>query len=92
MGGRRATLYTLNTLYTFYTKEKGNLKRAKREKGKPKKTKREKVGNLLWFRIPLANQTARTHALHDTKRFPGWTHPPTSDLCFQCYMHGFWLV
>lgn len=29
--------------------------------------------------IPAARTHARTHAQHDTKRFPGWAHTPTSD-------------
>ena len=54
-------LYTLFTSYTFYTKEKGKLLQPK--------GKREKVVPGIRVRIPLGNQTARTHALtNDTKR------------------------
>ena len=65
-------------------KGKGKVQRSKREKGKlgaPAPHKRQrKRGSLFRDRIPLGNQTARTHAQHDTKRFLGWTYPPTSDV------------
>ena len=52
------------------TKEKGKL-------GAPQ-GKRENGGAVFWVRIPLGNQTARTHAhTNETKQFSGWK-PPTS--------------
>ena len=51
----------------FRHKGKGKDSRSKKEKGKD--------GGLFWVRIPLGNQTARTHARNETKPFPGWTHP-----------------
>ena len=54
-------LYNLYTLYITHTRENGKL-------GAPKGN-RTKVGALFWARIPLGNQTARTHArLNETKR------------------------
>ena len=53
-----------------------------RETGKlgAQKGNMEKVGGPFWVRIPLGNQTARTHArTNETKRFPNWAHTPTSD-------------
>ena len=90
MGAGGATLYTLHiprTLYTVYilyalytlyislTHGKGKAQRPQREKGK--------------WRSPLlrSNSTrqpdrayAHTHERNEPKRFPNWTHPPTSDL------------
>ena len=36
--------------------------------------------------ISLGIQTARART-HDTKRFPGWTHPPTSDHSTYLYLN-----
>ena len=36
--------------------------------------------------ISLGIQTARART-HDTKRFPGWTHPPTSDTYIYIYIY-----
>ena len=67
------TLYSPYSLYTL-------LKQGTRENSKRQKGKMEKIGTLFCDPIPLGNQIARarTHARtarHDTKRFPGWTHP-----------------
>ena len=49
------------------------------------KGKREKSGGHFCDRTSLGNQTARTNARtndqNETKRFPGWTHPSSSDEC-----------
>ena len=59
--------------FTWNTREKGKSPAPKREKGKAQ--------TLNLVRLPPYNQTARTHAqTNETKRFPGWTHPPTSDV------------
>ena len=70
-------------------------KREKGKLGAPER-ERETAGSRFWDPIPLVNQTARRHARthagmhartharsarHGTKRFPSWTHPPTSDYC-----------
>ena len=55
-------------------REKGKHAGAKREKGKRATT--------IFTRFSLDIATARTHARHETKRFPGWgatLFPPTSD-------------
>jgi hypothetical protein len=36
--------------------------------------------------ISLGIQTARART-HDTKRFPGWTHPPTSDIYIYIFIY-----
>ena len=72
-------------------KGKGKVRRPKNGKGKVRHPKKEKGKGRKPFcdPIPLRNQTARTHARthawHDTERFPGWTHPPTSDLTIIYY-------
>ena len=86
------TFYTLFTHYTLHTlihfihlihiirhahKGKWQVQRPKSEKGK---LGAQKVGNLFWHRIPLGNQTARTHArtkLHESISW--WDSPTTSD-------------
>ena len=66
--------------------ESSSPPKGKRERSAPHKGERENAGNNFRDPVPLGNQTARTHAgthaQHDTKRFPSWTHPPTSDLVF----------
>ena len=57
-------------------KGRGKAPPPKRERGQGK------VGPTFWIRIPLGNQTRSRHPRtkrHETKRFPCWTHPPTSD-------------
>ena len=53
-----------------------------REKGKPAAGKKEKGKRRTCNSdLDLTRQrTARTHAQHETKRFPGWVPPPTSDI------------
>ena len=51
---------------------KGKGKRQREEKGKGK-------GQTTVFFPDLTRHTHRAHARHETKRFPGWSHPPTSD-------------
>ena len=63
---------------------KGKGKTSLGQKGKGKARNRE--FHLILTRRP-DRAHARTHARHDTKRFPGWTHPPpTSDSClYVCF-------
>ena len=59
------------TLVCFSTREKG---KARGGKGKGKAAG-------LSFDLDLTRQRHRAYArTHDTKRFPGWTHPPTSHI------------
>ena len=60
-----------------FTWEKGKLRepKGKRESPASQKGKRENAGTQNLTRISLGKGTARTHARHETKRFPGWTHP-----------------
>ena len=63
-------------------KGKGRTSRHKREKGRrrpaPPATKGKREGDGTWISGPdLTRHPNRAHArTHDTKRFPGWTHPP----------------
>ena len=65
-----------------------------REKGKARGAKGKREGGRgadhrfgAWISLGIQTARARTH---DTKRFPGWTHPPTSDisLCMCIYMQA----
>ena len=57
-----------NTLYTLHTSEKGKLGGLKGE--------REKVGGHFVYRIPLGNQSTRTHTrTHERNDFPVGLHP-----------------
>ena len=76
------TLYTLHTLYTLYiihTRERESSPRQKR-KGKARQGQMEKgKGGRLLLGSNSCGQPDCTHERNETKRFPGWAHPPTSD-------------
>ena len=58
----------------------GKGKRRRDQKGKGKGAE-EEDHFFCRIRPDIRHRAhARTHARHETKRFPGWTHPPTSDL------------
>ena len=58
------------------------------QKGKGKRAADSTSG--AWMSLGI--QTARPRT-HDTKRFPGWTHPPTSDVyahaCIYIYIYTY---
>ena len=60
-----------------FPREKGKGKAARSKKGKGKGAD-PRFGPIFTLHPDRAH--ARSHARHDTKRFPGWTHPPTSDI------------
>ena len=51
----------------------------KREDVPGEKGKRESAKTEYFAQISLDIQAARTHARHETKRFPDRANPPTSD-------------
>ena len=66
-------ILSLHFIYFIHhsNKGKGKVRHGKRKKGKlaTAKGKQEKEGTVFWVRVPLGNQTARTHArTDDTKR------------------------
>ena len=65
-------------------KEKGEARQDKKGKGEARRDQKEKEkGRQRLLRSDSTRQPdrahGRTHARHDTKRFPGWTHRPTSN-------------
>ena len=73
-----------------------HLIQGKRERSPRLKGKRENGGKTFCNPIPIGNQTVRwherTHTRHDTKRFPSWTHPATSDQRMAMNIHGNLLI
>ena len=78
-GGRFYTCCTFYTLYILGTSlTQGKRESSKRQmvKGKLKKGKGETGARSFAILFHYATRRrARTLARHDTKRFPGWTHP-----------------
>ena len=69
----RATLCTLHTLYT-------SLSQGKKESSAPPQGKGKRSGPPFAFEFHWSTRPrAGAHERNETKRFPGWAHPPTSD-------------